>query len=112
MNAWGKIGLFVGGLVFGTAGVAVLSSEDAKKAYTHCTAAVMRGRDCVVKRAEIIRENCEDISAAAKDINEERLLKAREREIADARAVLEAAEAEAAAMAETAEAGSEEEEGK
>lgn len=102
MHAWGKIGLFVGGLVFGTAGIAVLSSEDAKKTYTHCTAAVMRGRDCVVKRAEIIRENCEDIAASAKDINEERLLKAREREIADARAVLEAAEAEACTKAQEA----------
>jgi len=33
-----KIGCFVGGVVFGTAGVKLLSSKDAKKVYTNCTA--------------------------------------------------------------------------
>lgn len=37
-----KIGCFVGGVVFGTAGVKLLSSKDAKKVYTNCTAAVLR----------------------------------------------------------------------
>ena len=31
-----KIGCFVGGVVFGTAGVKLLSSKDAKKVYTNC----------------------------------------------------------------------------
>ena len=35
-----KLGLFAGGVLFGTAGIAILSSKDAKNAYTHCTAAV------------------------------------------------------------------------
>ena len=34
-----KVGLFLGGVIFGTAGVKLLSSKDAKKAYVHCTAA-------------------------------------------------------------------------
>ena len=34
-----KIGLFAGGVLFGTAGVKLLSSKDAKKVYTECTAA-------------------------------------------------------------------------
>ena len=42
-----KIGCFVGGVVFGTAGVKLLSSKDAKKVYTNCTAAVLRRyEDC------------------------------------------------------------------
>ena len=90
MISWKKLGMFAGGVLFGTAGIAILGSEDAKKVYTHCTAAVLRGKDCVVKRAEIIRENCGDIAADAEDINEKRAEAAREREIADARATLEA----------------------
>lgn len=39
-----KIGCFVGGVVFGTAGVKLLSSKDAKKVYTNCTAAVLRAK--------------------------------------------------------------------
>ena len=31
---WKKIGLFAGGVLFGTAGIKVLSSGDAKKVYT------------------------------------------------------------------------------
>ena len=90
MISWKKLGMFAGGVLFGTAGIAILGSKDAKKVYTHCTAAVLRGKDCVVKRAEIIRENCGDIAADAEDINEKRAEAAREREIADARATLEA----------------------
>ena len=40
---WKKIGLFACGVLFGTAGVKVLSSDDAKKVYTETTAAVLRG---------------------------------------------------------------------
>ena len=35
-----KLGLFAGGVLFGTAGIKLLSSKDAKKLYTHVTAAV------------------------------------------------------------------------
>ena len=31
----GKLGIFAAGLLFGTAGVKILSSKDAKKVYTH-----------------------------------------------------------------------------
>ena len=31
---WKKVGTFAGGFVFGTAGVKVLASDDAKKVYT------------------------------------------------------------------------------
>ena len=39
---WSKLGAFAGGILFGTAGIAILKSEDAKNVYTHCTAAVKR----------------------------------------------------------------------
>ena len=32
-----KIGLFAGGVLFGTAGVKVLASKDAKRFYINCT---------------------------------------------------------------------------
>ena len=67
-----KIGLFAGGVLFGTAGVKILSSKDAKKVYTNCTAAALRAKDCVMKTATTMQENAEDILAEAKEINEER----------------------------------------
>ena len=59
-------------VVFGTAGIKVLSSKDAKKLYTNCTAAVLRAKDCVMKTVSKVQENAEDIYAEAKQINEDR----------------------------------------
>ena len=67
-----KIGLFAGGVLFRTAGVKVLSSKDAKKVYTNCTAAALRAKDCVMKTATTVQENAEDILAEAQQINERR----------------------------------------
>ena len=75
---WKKIGLFAGGTLFGTTGVKILSSKDAKKVYTGCTAAVLRAKDCVMKTATTIQENAGDIYAEAKDINEARAAKEEE----------------------------------
>ncbi len=71
-SLWKNIGLFAGGVLFGTAGISILSSKDAKKVYTHTTAAVLRGREAVLRTATTIRENCDDILVDAKAINEER----------------------------------------
>ena len=67
-----KIGLFLGGVLFGTAGVKVLASTDAKKFYINCLAAGLRAKDCVMTTATNIQENAEDILAEAKQINERR----------------------------------------
>ncbi len=48
---WAKIGLFAGGALFGSAGIEILTSKDAKKLYTQCTAAVLRMKDQVMKTA-------------------------------------------------------------
>ena len=50
------IGLFAAGVLFGTAGLKILGSKDAKKVYAHTTAAVLRAKDCVMKAATTVRE--------------------------------------------------------
>lgn len=67
-----KFGLFAAGVLFGTAGIKVLSSKDAKKVYTHTTAAVLRAKDSVMETVTAVRENAEDIYADAKSINQQR----------------------------------------
>ena len=94
---WKKAGLFALGTLFGSAGIRILSSRDAKKVYTHCTAAVLRAKDAVMDQVTTLQENCSDIYADAKAINEERQAK-------DAEAVIEDEVTEEAAEAETAEA--------
>ena len=69
---WGKVAAFVGGALFGSAGVKILTSKDAKKVYVHTTAAVLRMKDYVMETATELQENCEDILAEAKNINEAR----------------------------------------
>ena len=67
-----KIAAFAVGVLFGTAGLKVLTSKDAKKVYTHTTAAALRAKECVMTTMTAIRENAGDILADAKQINEER----------------------------------------
>ena len=67
-----KLAMFAAGVLFGTAGIKLLSSKDAKKAYTHITAAGLRIKDRVMKTVTTARENVEDIYSDAKAINEQR----------------------------------------
>ena len=67
-----KTGIFAAGVLFGTAGIKILSSKDAKKAYTQYTAAVLRAKDCVMKTVTNIQENAEDIYSEEMQINAER----------------------------------------
>ena len=77
---WKKPGLFAAGVAFGTAGIKILTSDDAKKLYTNCTAAVLRAKSCVMKTATSVQENAGDILAEAKQINEDRAAKEAEYE--------------------------------
>ena len=43
------LGLFAAGVLFGTAGLKILSSKEAKNVYAHTTAAVLRAKDCVMQ---------------------------------------------------------------
>lgn len=69
---WKGTGIFAAGILFGTAGIKILSGKDAKKFYTNCTAAILRGKDCLMTVASNVQENAEDIYSDAIIINEER----------------------------------------
>ena len=62
---WGKVGLFAGGVLFGTAGIKILTSRDA-----FTTAAALRAKEAVMTTATNIREGADDILADAKALNE------------------------------------------
>ena len=55
------IGLFAAGLLFGTAGLKILTSKDAKKVYAHTTAAALRANDCIMHTDTSVREGADDI---------------------------------------------------
>ena len=104
-----KTGFFAAGVLFGTAGIKALSSKDAKKFYTNCTAAVLRAKECVMDTVATVQENAEDIYAEAQQINEER--EAAEEVVEDASeevADFKEEETEETATGETTEEGSEE----
>lgn len=73
------IGLFAAGLLFGTAGLKILTSKDAKKVYAHTTAAALRAKDCIMHTVTSVREGADDIYADAKAINDHRPLRPRPR---------------------------------
>lgn len=81
--SWKHCGLFAAGLAFGTAGIKILASKDAKKVYANCTAAALRAKDCVMKTVTNIQENAEDIYEEAKNINEDRAAAEAAEEFAD-----------------------------
>ena len=51
------IAVFVGGTLFGSAGIKLLSSKDAKNVYTHAAAAVLRMKDTVMNTVDCVKEN-------------------------------------------------------
>ena len=77
------IGLFALGTLFGLEGIKLLSSKDAKKVYTKCTAGVLRAKDAVVSQVTTLQENCSDIYEEAKAINEEREKQDKEAEVSE-----------------------------
>ena len=76
MKIYSKLACFVGGALFGSVGIKLLSSKDAKKAYAHST-----GRRTAheglgdADRNATVQENAADILASAKELNEERAAK-------------------------------------
>lgn len=76
------IGLFAAGLLFGTAGLKILTSKDAKKVYA-TTAAALRAKDCIMHTVTSVREGADDIYADAKAINDHRAAEAEAETIED-----------------------------
>lgn len=66
------LAIFAGGVLFGSAGFKVLGSKDARKVYTHTTAAALRCKESVMTTVTTVQEVAEDILADAKEINEVR----------------------------------------
>ena len=87
MSLTGKIALFVGGTLFGSAGLKILGSRDAKKVYTHVTAAALRCKDQVMRDVETVQEGFSDILADAKAFNEARAAEDRAAYIEDTAAI-------------------------
>lgn len=75
MSVYTKLACFAGGALFGSLGVQLLSSKDAKKAYVHVTAAGLRVKDSVMGTVTAVQENAADILASAKELNEDRVAK-------------------------------------
>lgn len=91
----GKYGSFLHALSWNI----LRSHHDAEECLTVSDSVSLRAKDCVMKTANTIQENCGDIYAGAKDINEARAQKAAEADFEDA----ECTEAESADAAETVE---------
>lgn len=72
MAIGGKLALFIGGVALGSVGLKLLSGKDARKVYSHVTAATLRCKDEVMKQVELVQEGCSDILADAKQINANR----------------------------------------
>ena len=88
------IGKVACGFLLGTVGVKMFSSRDAKQVYTTLTARALRCVDEVTKVATKVKENCDDIMADAKEINEAVYEKERQQAIADAKELLNEAGAD------------------
>ena len=70
-----KLACFVGGTLFGSVGLKLLSSRDAKNAYVQLAAAGLRIKDSVMETVTAVQENTADILASARDVNEARAAK-------------------------------------
>ena len=68
----GKLAMFVFGTLFGSAGFKILASKDARKVYTHATAAALRCKKELMRNVDEVQAACSDILADAKKINAER----------------------------------------
>ncbi|MCC0720413.1 DUF6110 family protein [Clostridioides sp. ZZV14-6105] len=91
-----KTGIFLGGVLLGTVGVKILSSDCVKKSCTKATAGALKVKDSVLETTTKIQENMEDILAEAKEINElEELSSSKVKKVQeDAEVVQEALKAE------------------
>ena len=89
-----KIGLFAAGVLFGTAGLKVLTSKDAKKVYTQTTAAALRAKESVMTTVTAVRESADDIYAEAQAINDRRTQAEAEAVVADTSEETEESQAE------------------
>ncbi len=65
MKQYVHLACFAGGALFGSVGLKLLTSRDAKKVYTHLTAAGLRAQKSVMETVAAVQEEAADILAAA-----------------------------------------------
>lgn len=75
MSFYSKAACFVGGALFGSYGVKLLATKEAKKTYVHATAAGLRMKDAVMETVTEVQEGAADILAEAVELNEARAAK-------------------------------------
>ncbi len=78
-----RIGFLAGGILLGTAGISVLKSQEARKAYTCVTAAFLRAKDGVMDCVSDIQEGVMDVYMDAIGKNNARIRKAEAAKIED-----------------------------
>lgn len=88
-----KLGMFAAGVLFGTAGIKILGSKDAKRVYAQTTAATIRAKESIMSTVTNIKENAGDVLADAKEINARRAAEDAVEVIEDAADSAEEAEA-------------------
>ena len=71
MSNYSKLALFVGGTLFGSVGLKLLSTREAKKAYVYATAAGLCAKDYVMETVTTVQENAADVLASAKEVKAE-----------------------------------------
>ena len=64
---WVKLGIFAGGVAFGSVGLKLLGSKDAKKVYAQVTAATLRAKDA---KNAVIEDEC-DCDCGCEAVSEE-----------------------------------------
>ena len=75
MSMYSKVACFVGGALFGSYGLKLLSTKEAKKTYVQATAVGLRAKDAVMETVTTLQENAADILAEAEELNAERAAK-------------------------------------
>ena len=75
MSMYSKVACFVGGALFGSYGIKLLSTKEAKKAYVQVTAAGLRAKNQVMETVTTFQENAADVLAEAEEINAARAAK-------------------------------------
>lgn len=65
-----KSGLFLGGVAFGTLGLKVLASKDAKHLYAKAVASSYKMKDGIDASLSQVKQHADDVLAEAKDLYE------------------------------------------
>ena len=68
MSNYSKMALFVGGALFGSVGLKLLSTREAKKAYVCATAVGLCAKDYVMETVTSVQENAADVLSSAKEM--------------------------------------------